>query len=81
MTGTAKTSELEFEKIYSLSVIEIPTVKPNLRKDLLDIIYKDELLKWNAIAKKCQQIHFLKQPILIGTTTVEKSEMLSQLLT
>ena len=80
MTGTAKTSELEFEKIYNLSVVEIPTVKPNLRKDLLDIIYKDELLKWNAIAKKCQQINFLKQPILIGTTTVEKSEMLSQLL-
>lgn len=80
MTGTAKTAEIEFEKIYNLSVAEIPTAKPNLRKDLPDVIYKDELSKWNAVVKHCQQIASNEQPILIGTTTVEKSEMLGQLL-
>ena len=80
MTGTAKTAEIEFEKIYNLSVVEIPTAKPNLRKDLPDVIYKDELAKWNAIVNHCQQIASNEQPILIGTTTVEKSEMLGQLL-
>lgn len=81
MTGTAKTAEVEFEKIYNLCVEEIPTAKPNLRKDLSDVIYKDELSKWNAIAKECQEVSLNNQPILIGTTTVEKSEMLGQLLT
>ena len=80
MTGTAKTAELEFEKIYNLSVLEIPTARPNQRKDLPDAIYKDDLSKWNAVAKKCQEISSNQQPILIGTTTVEKSEMLAQLL-
>jgi len=80
MTGTAKTAEVEFEKIYNLSVIEIPTARPNLRKDLPDVIYKDELSKWTAIAKECRDIKLREQPILIGTTTVEKSEMLAQLL-
>jgi len=81
MTGTAKTAEVEFDKIYSLPVEEIPTARPNLRQDLPDLIYKDEFSKWNAIAKECQNISLLEQPILIGTTTVEKSEMLAQLLT
>ena len=80
MTGTAKTAELEFEKIYNLSVAEIPTAKPNLRKDLPDVIYKDELSKLNAIVNHCKQIATNNQPMLIGTTTVEKSEMLGQLL-
>ena len=80
MTGTAKTAELEFEKIYDLAVVEIPTARPNLRKDLPDLIYKDELSKWNAIAKECGQISQTSQPILVGTTSVEKSEMLGQLL-
>ena len=80
MTGTAKTAEVEFDKIYNLPVVEIPTAKPNLRTDLPDVIYKDELSKWNAIAKECKEIATKKQPILIGTTTVEKSEMLGQLL-
>ena len=80
MTGTAKTAEIEFEKIYNLSVVEIPTARPNLRKDLPDVIYKDELSKWTAIAKECRDIAVKKQPILVGTTTVEKSEMLAQLL-
>ena len=80
MTGTAKTSELEFEKIYGLSVEEIPTARTNLRKDLPDFVYKDSLTKWTAIAKECKSIAKTKQPILIGTTTVENSEMLADLL-
>jgi preprotein translocase subunit SecA len=80
MTGTGKTAEIEFEKIYNLSVEEIPTARPTLRKDLPDLIYKDQFSKWNAIAQTCNQISSTGQPILIGTTTVEKSEMLAQLL-
>ena len=80
MTGTAKTSEVEFEKIYNLPVEEIPTARPNLRKDLPDFVYKDSLTKWTAIARECKSIAKTKQPILIGTTTVENSEMLSDLL-
>ena len=80
MTGTGKTAEIEFEKIYNLSVEEIPTARPTLRKDLPDLIYKDQFSKWNGIAKTCNQISSTGQPILIGTTTVEKSEMLAQLL-
>jgi preprotein translocase subunit SecA len=80
MTGTGKTAEIEFEKIYNLSVETIPTAKPNRRKDLTDLIYKDQFSKWNAIAQACNTISSTGQPILIGTTTVEKSEMLAQLL-
>jgi preprotein translocase subunit SecA len=80
MTGTGKTAEIEFEKIYNLSVEEVPTDQPTLRKDLPDLIYKDQFSKWNGIAKTCNQISSTGQPILIGTTTVEKSEMLAQLL-
>ena len=80
MTGTGKTAEIEFEKIYSLSVDEIPTDRPTLRQDLSDLIYKDQFSKWNAIAQTCNEISSTGQPILIGTTTVEKSEMLAQLL-
>jgi preprotein translocase subunit SecA len=80
MTGTGKTAEIEFEKIYNLSVEEIPTARPTQRQDLPDLIYKDQFSKWNAIAQNCSQISSTGQPILIGTTTVEKSEMLAQLL-
>ena len=80
MTGTGKTAEIEFEKIYNLPVTVIPTFKPIQRNDLPDLIYKDQFSKWSAIAKACQRISSNSQPILIGTTTVEKSEMLSQLL-
>jgi len=80
MTGTGKTAEIEFEKIYNLSVEEIPTAQPTKRIDLPDLIYKDQFSKWNAIAKACNEIAVQGQPILIGTTTVEKSEMLAQLL-
>jgi preprotein translocase subunit SecA len=80
MTGTGKTAEIEFEKIYNLSVEEIPTARPNQRKDFPDLIYKDQFSKWNAIAQACNKISSTGQPILIGTTTVEKSEMLAELL-
>jgi len=80
MTGTAKTAEVEFEKIYDLSVDEIPTACPTKRNDLPDFIYKDQFSKWNAIAKACYKIASTGQPILVGTTTIEKSEMLAQLL-
>ena len=80
MTGTGKTTEIEFEKIYNLSVEEIPTARPNQRKDFPDLIYKDQFSKWTAIAQACDKISATGQPILIGTTTVEKSEMLAQLL-
>jgi len=80
MTGTGKTAEIEFEKIYNLSVEEIPTARPTLRQDLPDLIYKDQFSKWSAIAETCNEVSSTGQPILIGTTTVEKSEMLAQLL-
>lgn len=80
MTGTGKTAEIEFEKIYNLSVKKIPTARSNKRKDLPDLIYKDQLSKWNAIAQTCNKISSTGQPVLVGTTTVEKSEMLAQLL-
>jgi preprotein translocase subunit SecA len=80
MTGTGKTAEIEFEKIYKLSVDEIPTARPPLRNDLTDLIYKDQFSKWNAIATACNKISSTGQPVLIGTTTVEKSEMLAELL-
>jgi len=80
MTGTGKTAEGEFEKIYNLSVDEIPTAQPNQRKDFPDLIYKDQFSKWNAIAETCKNVSSTGQPILIGTKTVEKSEMLAQLL-
>ena len=80
MTGTGKTAEIEFEKIYKLSVDQVPTARPPLRNDLSDQIYKDQFLKWNAISKTCNEVSRTGQPILIGTTTIEKSEMLAELL-
>merc|ERR1712176_1180244 len=80
MTGTGKTAEIEFEKIYNLSVKKIPTARPNQRKDFPDLIYKDQFSKWNAVTQEGNKISDTGQPILIGTTTIEKSEMLAQLL-
>ena len=80
MTGTAKTSEIEFEKIYNLVVDIIPTYRPIQRDDLSDILYKDQFSKWKAIIQFCNNISITGQPILIGTTSVEKSDMLGQLL-
>lgn len=80
MTGTGKTSEIEFEKIYNLVVEIIPTYRPTQRLDLTDLLYKDQFSKWNAIAQFCNNVSITGQPLLIGTTTVEKSDMLAQLL-
>ena len=80
MTGTAKTEEGEFQSIYSLDVVEIPTNRPNIRKDLDDMVYKNKTAKFNAVLASIEERHAKGQPILVGTVTVETSEMLSQLL-
>nr|QCI05133.1 Preprotein-translocase subunit a [Centroceras clavulatum] len=80
MTGTAKTEETEFEKIYKLQVIEIPTNKNNNRKDLSDLIYKTEYNKWQAIANECFDMYKIGRPTLVGTTSIEKSEFLASIL-
>jgi len=79
MTGTAKTNEREFEDIYNLKVLVLPTVKPMIRKDLPDLVYQTELNKWKAVLKKSKQCFEIGQPILIGTSSIEKSEFLSDL--
>jgi len=81
MTGTAKTEEAEFEKIYKLEVTVIPTNRPRNRQDWSDMVFKTEAGKWGAIAKECAEMHKLGRPVLVGTTSVEKSEYLRQLLT
>lgn len=80
MTGTAKTEEEEFYKIYGLEVVSIPTHRPIQRKDKPDVIYKSYAGKLKAIAKDVKEISKDGQPVLIGTVSVEKSEMLSKLL-
>ena len=80
MTGTSKTEELEFEKIYNLKVVQIPTHQQIKRKDFPDLIYKNQYIKWQAIANECLEMHQLGRPVLVGTTTIEKSELLAALL-
>ncbi len=80
MTGTAKTEESEFEKIYNLQVTIIPTNRTSGRHDLADVVYKNEAAKWRAIADECAHMHEIGRPVLVGTTSVEKSELLSGLL-
>ncbi len=80
MTGTAKTEETELEKVYNLQVTIIPTNRPRKRYDFPDVVYKTEAAKWNAVASECEEIHNQGRPILVGTTSVEKSEVLSKLL-
>ena len=80
MTGTAMTEESEFKEIYNLDVIEIPTNKPLIRKDLTDIIYKNEAAKYRAIIADIKEAHSKGQPILVGTVSIDKSEKLSKLL-
>ena len=80
MTGTAKTEEAELDKIYSLEVISVPTHRPMSRQDLPDLIYKNQYAKWRSVADECLDMHTLGRPVLIGTTSVEKSELLSSLL-
>lgn len=80
MTGTAKTEEAEFEGIYTLDVVEIPTNKPNIRKDYEDVVYKNKAAKFNAVVANIEQRHATGQPLLVGTISVEVSEMLSDML-
>ena len=80
MTGTAKTEEVEFEKTYKLETTIVPTNRVRARRDLADQVYKTETAKWRAVAKETAQIHRDGRPVLVGTTSVEKSELLSTLL-
>ncbi len=80
MTGTAKTEEDEFRQIYGMDVVVIPTNKPVIRKDLPDAVYKNQEAKWEAIVREIEQAHARGQPVLVGTVSVEKSEMLSRML-
>ena len=80
MTGTAMTEAGEFEEIYNLDVVEIPTNKPMIRKDENDVIYKNENAKYKAIVESIKESHKKGQPVLVGTVSIEKSEKLSKLL-
>ncbi len=80
MTGTAKTEEVEFEKTYKLETTVIPTNRKVSRADWVDQVFKTESGKWRAVAKETAQIHKQGRPVLVGTTSVEKSELLSSLL-
>jgi preprotein translocase subunit SecA len=79
MTGTAKTTEQEFQEIYNLKVIVLPTVKPLIRKDLPDLVYQTELAKWKAVLNESKNCFEKGQPVLIGTASIEKSEFLADL--
>jgi preprotein translocase subunit SecA len=80
MTGTAKTEEVEFEKTYKLEVTVVPTNRVRSRRDLPDQVYKTESAKWRAVALETAEVHGQGRPVLVGTTSVEKSELLSALL-
>ena len=80
MTGTAKTEEIEFNKIYGLDVVTIPTNLPIRRKDAPDIVFQTEKAKMDAIVEEVKKIHAEGRPILVGTVTIEKSEEISKLL-
>ncbi len=80
MTGTALTEEEEFHQVYKLSVVEVPSNRKLVRQDLPDRIYKSETGKFNAIAKEVQDLHKKGQPVLIGTVSIERNELLSGLL-
>jgi preprotein translocase subunit SecA len=81
MTGTAKTQLTEFEETYDISVIEIPTNRPMVRDDSHDLIYKNEKAKWDAVVEDIRERNEAGQPILVGTVSIEKSEVLSGYLT
>jgi len=80
MTGTAKTEEEEFKKIYGLDVVVVPTNKPMIREDLPDVIYKNEPGKFRAVVNEITKRYEKSQPILVGTVSIEKSELLSDML-
>src|SRR5947207_16003806 len=77
MTGTAVTEAEELFKVYKLEVTQIPTNKPMVRKDNSDLVYKTEQGKWDAVVAEAKESNAAGQPVLIGTTSVEKSERLS----
>ena len=79
MTGTAKTTEKEFQDIYQLNTVVVPTAKPMVRNDMPDLVYQSELAKWKAVLNKSKDCYVSGQPLLIGTSSVEKSEFLSDL--
>lgn len=81
MTGTAKTEEEEFSKIYGMDVIVIPTHKPMIRKDKSDVVYRSEMGKFKAVVEDIVERHHKGQPVLVGTISIEKSELLSDMLT
>lgn len=81
MTGTAQTSAEEFHKVYELEVVSIPTNRPLAREDMSDAIYKNSEIKWNAVVNKVEELYQKGQPVLLGTTSIEKNELLSRLLT
>ena len=80
MTGTAMTEEAEFREIYKLDVVEIPTNRPMVRQDMPDVVYKTEKAKFNAVIEDILERHQKGQPVLVGTISIEKSEMLSDML-
>jgi preprotein translocase subunit SecA len=80
MTGTARSESFEFKSIYNLDCSLIPTHKSTIRIDYPDVVYMTAYLKWKAIAKECYEIHNLGRPVLVGTTSIEKSELLAALL-
>lgn len=80
MTGTASTEEAEFQNIYGIDVVEIPTNKPMIRQDLSDVVYKTELGKFRAVVEDIARRHATGQPLLVGTISIEKSEELSRML-
>ena len=80
MTGTAKTEEQEFQKIYGLDVVVVPTNKPNIRIDYPDVTYKTRRAKYRAVANAIEELHKKGRPVLVGTTSIQQSEELSELL-
>ena len=80
MTGTAKTEESEFREIYDMDVVEIPTNKPIARKDLADVVYKTEAAKYRAVVEEIKEKYETGQPVLVGTITIERSELISNML-
>jgi len=80
MTGTAETEQDEFRKIYNLDVVVIPTNKPMARQELSDVVYKTEPAKFNAVVEEIAQKHATGQPVLVGTISIEKSELLHEML-
>lgn len=80
MTGTAKTEEEEFKKIYGLEVLQVPTNKPNQRIDMPDVVYKSVNGKFKAVVEEIVERHKKNQPVLVGTVSIENSELISDML-